>query len=112
MNWQKGITDKGISNLRLCNQLEEVDLLGCNAGDGAIAALTGKRNLRRFKTGRNVTDEGLPLILMYCRDRKTSRISKLIGEPTNTLQGQGAVDGAYLVVKTSAFVEGHLQVAV
>jgi hypothetical protein len=62
MYWQNGITDKGVSNLRLCNQLEEVDLLGCNAGDGAIAALTGKPNLRRFKTGRNVTDEGLQLL--------------------------------------------------
>ncbi len=62
MYWQQGITDQGVANLRLCNQLEEVDLLGCNAGDGAIAALTGKRNLRRFKTGRNVTDEGLQLL--------------------------------------------------
>ena len=62
MYWQNGITDQGVSNLRWCNQLEEVDLLGCNAGDGAIAALTGKPNLRRFKTGRNVTDKGLQLL--------------------------------------------------
>jgi len=62
MYWQNGITDQGISNLRLCNQLEEVDLLGCNVGDGAIAALTGKPNLSRFKTGRNVTDDGLRLL--------------------------------------------------
>ncbi|HZM99450.1 MAG TPA: hypothetical protein VFB70_08645, partial [Pyrinomonadaceae bacterium] len=37
MFWQGNITDEGIANLRFCDQLEEVDLLGCNAGDGAIA---------------------------------------------------------------------------
>ena len=62
MYWQKGITDEGISNLKQCNKLEEVDLLGCNTGDGAIAALTEKPNLRRFKTGRNVTNEGLEML--------------------------------------------------
>jgi hypothetical protein len=96
MYWQRGITDKGISNLRLCNQLEEVDLLGCNAGDGAIAALTGKRNLRRFKTGRNVTDEGLQLL----HDFPTFKfwqggeikygLMSFGGEPTNLL-----IDGPF-----------------
>jgi hypothetical protein len=62
MFWQSGVTDKGISNLRFCQQLEEVDLLGSQVGDGAIAALTGKPNLRRFKTGRAVTDNGLLLL--------------------------------------------------
>ena len=62
MYWQANITDLGIASLRFCNQLEEVDLLGCNTGDGAIAALAGKPNLRRFKTGRNVTDDGLALL--------------------------------------------------
>jgi hypothetical protein len=62
MFWQNKVSDKGISNLSFCNELEEVDLLGCNVGDGAIAALTGKAKLRRFKTGRNVTDDGLKLL--------------------------------------------------
>jgi hypothetical protein len=39
--------------------------LGCNTGDGAIAALAGKPRLRRFKTGRNVTDDGLALLHQY-----------------------------------------------
>ena len=65
MCWQSGVTDEGISNLRFCDQLEEVDLLGTNTGDGAIAALTGKPNLRQFKTGRNVTDDGLPLLHQF-----------------------------------------------
>ena len=65
MCWQSGITDKGISYLRHCEQLEEVDLLGTHTGDGAIAALTGKPKLRKFKSGRNVTDEGLSLLHQF-----------------------------------------------
>ncbi|MEN3330395.1 MAG: hypothetical protein V7638_5202 [Acidobacteriota bacterium] len=65
MCWQSGITDNGISHLRDCEHLEEVDLLGTNTGDGAIAALTGKPTLRKFKSGRNVTDEGLSLLHQF-----------------------------------------------
>ncbi len=65
MFWQSNISDEGVANLRFCDQLEEVDLLGCNTGDGAIAALTGKPNLRRFKTGQNVTDDGLALLQQF-----------------------------------------------
>ena len=62
MFWQGKVTDAGIASLKFCDQLEEVDLLGCNLGDGAIAALAGKTDLRRFKTGRNVSDDGLALL--------------------------------------------------
>jgi len=65
MCWQSGITDEGISYLRHCEQLEEVDLLGTHTGDGAIAALTGKPKLRKLKTGRNVTEEGLSLLHQF-----------------------------------------------
>ena len=65
MYWQANITDEGIANLKFCDQLEEVDLLGCNTGDGAIAALAGKPKLRRFKTGRNVSDDGLALLHQF-----------------------------------------------
>jgi hypothetical protein len=65
MFWQSNITDEGLANLRFCDQLEEVDLLGCNTGDGAIAALAGKPKLRRFKTGRNVSDDGLGLLQQF-----------------------------------------------
>ena len=65
MYWQANITDKGIANLRFCDHLEEVDLLGCNVGDGAIAALAGKPKLSQFKTGRNVTDDGLVLLQQF-----------------------------------------------
>ncbi|WP_321473994.1 hypothetical protein [uncultured Paludibaculum sp.] len=62
MTWQAGITDVGVANLRFCDQLEVVDLMGSPTGDGAIEALQGKPKLRRFSTGRLVTDAGLPLL--------------------------------------------------
>ena len=63
--WTQGITDAGAANLIFCDHLESVNLMGTCAGDGAIKALTGKRNLRRFKTGRLVTDAGLPLLQQF-----------------------------------------------
>src|SRR5262249_24299991 len=59
MTWQSGITDAGVANLRSCDQLEVVNLMGSPTGDGAIEALRGKSRLRRFSTGRLVTDAGL-----------------------------------------------------
>jgi hypothetical protein len=63
--WTQGISDAGVANLAFCDRLESVDLLGTQTGDGAINALTGKRRLRRFKTGRLVTDAGLPLLHQF-----------------------------------------------
>ena len=65
MCWQRGISDAGVANLRFCDRLESVDLLGTPTGDGAINALTGKPKLRTFKTGRLVTDAGLPLLHQF-----------------------------------------------
>jgi hypothetical protein len=65
MCWQSGVTDAGMANLAFCDLLESVDLLGAPTGDGAIKALIGKRNLRCFKTGRLVTDAGLPLLHQF-----------------------------------------------
>ncbi len=62
MTWQAGITDRGIAHLRSCDQLEEVDLMGSPTGDGAIQTLQGKPKLRRFSSGRLVTDAGIPLL--------------------------------------------------
>ena len=67
MTWQGGITDKGVENLRFCDRLEVVNLMGSPTGDGAIRALAGKPLLRRFSTGRLVTDEGLPLLHAFPR---------------------------------------------
>ena len=60
--WERGISDAGIANLAACDRLENVNLLGSPTGDGAIAALRGKPHLRYFKTGRLVTDAGLPML--------------------------------------------------
>ena len=62
MTWQAGISDAGVANLRYCDQLESVNLMGSPTGDGAIEALQGKTKLRRFSSGRLVTDAGLPLL--------------------------------------------------
>jgi hypothetical protein len=67
MTWQKGITDAGIANLRSCDALEHVNLMGSPTGDGAIAALEGKANLRSFSTGRLVTDEGVERLRHFPR---------------------------------------------
>jgi len=59
MCWTQRVTDAGYANLEFCDQLETVDLLGTQAGDGMIAALGGKPRLRYLKTGRGVTDAGI-----------------------------------------------------
>lgn len=62
MTWQAGISDAGVANLRFCDLLERVDLMGSPTGDGAIEALQGKPRLRYFSSGGLVTDAGLPLL--------------------------------------------------
>jgi hypothetical protein len=59
MTWQSGISDAGVQNLRFCEQLESVNLMGSPTGDGAIDALQGKARLSRLSTGRLTTDAGL-----------------------------------------------------
>ncbi|MCU1238781.1 MAG: hypothetical protein JWP63_6748 [Candidatus Solibacter sp.] len=65
MTWQAGITDAGVANLRFCERLERVNLMGSPTGDGAIEALQGKSKLHHFSTGRLVTDAGIPLLQKF-----------------------------------------------
>jgi hypothetical protein len=67
MSWQKGITDAGVANLRVCDQIERVDLMGSPTGDGAIEALQGKPHLSSFASGTQVTDAGLRLLHNFPR---------------------------------------------
>jgi hypothetical protein len=96
MFWQDNITDLGITNLRSCDHLEEVDLLGCNIGDGAIATLAGKPELRWFKTGRNVSDNGLALLQQFPAfktwqgEEPRFGLMSFSAEPTNLL-----IDGPF-----------------
>ncbi|HKE90308.1 MAG TPA: hypothetical protein VKB45_08230 [Gemmatimonadales bacterium] len=60
--WTPRISDAGVANLSFCDELEHVNLMGTPTGDGAINALRGKRRLRHLKTGRLVTDAGVPLL--------------------------------------------------
>jgi hypothetical protein len=62
MTWQKGVTDTGVANLRFCDQLERVDLMGSPTGDGAIEAMQGKAKLWSFASGMLATDNGLRLL--------------------------------------------------
>jgi hypothetical protein len=62
MCWPQRITDAGVANLTYCDRLERVNLMGTPTGDGAINALRGKRGLAHFKTGKLVTDRGIPLL--------------------------------------------------
>ena len=62
MCWQGGISDVGVANLAGCDHLENVNLLGTPTGDGAVSALRGKRHLCQLKTGRLVSDAGLPFL--------------------------------------------------
>jgi len=60
--WSQRVSDAGVAHLTFCDHLEDVNLLGTPTGDGAINALTGKRHLRIFKTGKQVSDAGLALL--------------------------------------------------
>jgi hypothetical protein len=62
MTWQAGITDAGVANLRFCDLLESVNLMGSPTGDGAVEALNGKMRLRKLQTGRLLTDAGLAFL--------------------------------------------------
>jgi hypothetical protein len=54
MTWQRGISDAGAANLKSCDKLESVDLMGSPAGDGSISALGGKPRLRCLSTGNDL----------------------------------------------------------
>jgi len=56
------VTDAGMPHLAACEHLRAVDLSGTQTGDGAIRALAGKRELRDFRSGNEVTDAGLALL--------------------------------------------------
>ncbi len=59
IGWAPKISDAGVANLRFCDDLESVNLLGTPTGDGAIAAVGGKSRLSHLMTGRLVSDEGI-----------------------------------------------------
>src|SRR5580765_4426687 len=59
--WTPAISDKGLVWLSHCDQLEDVNVLGTQTGDGTIRALMGKLHLRYFRSGQRVTDAGLTL---------------------------------------------------
>ncbi len=99
MTWQAGISDRGVTNLRFCERLEEVNLMGSPTGDGAIEALQDKAKLRRFATGKLVTDASIPLLhnfpLLKTADGEGARLL-LDGPFTNAgLAALAGLDGVF-----------------
>jgi hypothetical protein len=94
MAWQRGISDAGAANLRYCERLESVNLMGSPTGDGAVAAMRGKPALRRFGTGRLVTDEGLALLHEFPRFRSFDGVeTHLLIDGPFTDKGIGGLAG-------------------
>lgn len=101
IGWQTGITDRGIANLRFCERIEGVNVMGTRTGDGAIEALQGKANLRRFSTGLRTTDAGLPLLhnfpLLKTADAEGASLS-IDGPFTNAgLAALAGLDGVFVL---------------
>ena len=67
ITWAPHVTDAGLAHLAGCERLEVVDLMGTPSGDGALAALAGKPDLRKLATGRLVTDAGVALLTRFPR---------------------------------------------
>jgi hypothetical protein len=96
MTWQSGISDTGVANLRFCERLEQVNLMGSPTGDGAIHALAGKPYLRRFSTGRLVTDAGLPRLHDFPRFRTWHGPSaEAVGPDSEDAVGHLLIDGPF-----------------
>jgi hypothetical protein len=102
LNWQRGITDAGMAHLKHCDQLERVDLMGSPVGDGAIRALEGKPGLQEFKSGRQVTDEGLRLLHNFPR-LKTGDAGRLLIDGPFTNEGLAALVGLDGVAELDLF---------
>jgi len=92
MTWQSGVSDAGVANLRFCDLIEQVNLMGSPTGDGAIEALAGKPNLQRFSTGRLVTDAGLPRLHDF------PRLKTWHGPPPATLDPRSADEAGHLLI--------------
>ncbi|HUF27827.1 MAG TPA: hypothetical protein VMM18_12705 [Gemmatimonadaceae bacterium] len=96
MGWAQRISDAGVANLVFCDQLESVNIMGTPTGDGAINTLRGKRELRRFKTGKLVTDAGIPLLQDFPAYRTWGDVEvkydlmSFQGEPNNLM-----IDGPF-----------------
>ena len=53
------VTDAGVAALRGCTELRDVNLAFTPTGDGALRALGGLPHLHRFRSGSQVTDDGV-----------------------------------------------------
>lgn len=103
MCWPQRVTDAGIANLRFCDHLEWVDLMGTQTGDGALQALAGKPGIRHFKLGSQVTDDGLSLLHQFPQFKTWQG-----GQPTYELMGFEA-EPTYLLFPPAQFSQQGLE---
>lgn len=104
MTWQSAITDRGAANLRFSERLEEVDLMGSPTGDGVVEALQGKAHLRRFSTGRLLTDAGIPLLHNFpLLKTYTGERAKLLLDGPFTNAGLQALEGLEAALELDLF---------
>jgi hypothetical protein len=103
MAWQAGITDAGAANLRFCDRLERVNLMGSPTGDGAIEALGGKRRLQGFSTGRLVTDRGIHLLRALPLLTQSDGAAELLIDGPFTNDGLAALAGLEGIVALDLF---------
>ena len=97
MTWQAGISDAGVANLKYCDRLEQVDLMGSPTGDAAIEALQGKPHLTFFHSGRLVTDAGLPFL------RHFPALSNLLIDGPFTGEGLASLEGLEAITELDLF---------
>jgi hypothetical protein len=101
MTWQRGISDAGVANLKSCDRIESVNLMGSPTGDGAVEALLWKPNLRRLSTGRLVTDAGLALL------HDIPMLKKWHGGDIDSSGPEAAAGAAHLLID-GPFTDGGL----
>jgi hypothetical protein len=102
MCWPQHVTDAGVAHLAGCDDLERVVLLGTRTGDGALAALAGKRRLHHFKAGGQVTAAGLALLHQLPRFKTWHG-----GEPSYALM-QFDAEPTYLLLSPVPFTQQGL----
>jgi hypothetical protein len=97
------LSDAGVSHAAGCDRLEDVNLMRTATGDGTLAALANKPNLRRLKAGSAVTPKGLALLHRY------PAFTTWSGEtPTYSLM-EFEAGSTYLMLHPAAFANGGLE---
>jgi hypothetical protein len=91
MTWQRGITDVGVANLRFCDQLERVNLMGSPTGDGRDQGAARKTEACPFQH-RPVRDRRRPAALAQLPDAEDVARRRDPREPEGHSPGRTPAD--------------------